>query len=286
MKKVFLLALVLTFVVAVSSCGGSSGSQAPEPEVSMPPPPPVATTFENVTDTSGIQISVGFSEEMGNAEVPIILPSGVAAGDYDTDGDIDLFIVRGDLGPNMLYRNNGNLVFEDVAAAAGLAFTKSATETYRNSSPAFADLDGDDDLDLILAGLDGDPTMVFANNGDATFTDVSAESGFDQMQAEYSMSTSLGDYDLDGDLDVMFGHWGTTRDYNSDPGDTEHLWRNDSDMNGIRFTSVSESAGISPSVITSADPLISQRSFDHTFTPTFVRIDDDGISRHSARRRL
>ena len=212
---------------------------------------------------------------MANREIPTILPSGAAAGDYDDDGDIDLFIVRGNAGPNLLYRNTGNLVFEEVAGEAGIAFTKSASENYSHSSPAFADLDGDGDLDVFLAGLDGDPTMVFANNGDGTFTDVTAGSGFDTMKAEFSMSSAFGDYDLDGDLDLMLGHWGTPRDYVNGPGDTEHLWRNDSDANGIRFSSVSEECGIAPSIITNADPLVSQRSFDHTFTPTFARIDGD-----------
>ena len=69
-----------------------------------------------------------------------------AAGDYDDDGDIDLFIVLGDSGPNLLYRNTGNLVFEDVAAEAGVAATKSIFGSYRHSSPAFADLDGDTDI--------------------------------------------------------------------------------------------------------------------------------------------
>ena len=67
-----------------------------------------------------------------------------------------------------------------------MAFTKSPLENYRHSSPAFADLDGDNDLDLVLGGLDGDPTMVFANNGDGTFTDVTSGSGLDRMRAEHT----------------------------------------------------------------------------------------------------
>ena len=118
--------------------------------------------FVDMTAASGISFRIGFFNPIANLEVPDFLPSGAAAGDYDDDGDIDLFIVRGDSGPNLLYRNNGNLVFEDVAAEAGVALTKSIFENYRHSSPAFADLDGDNDLDLVLPGLDGDPTMVFA----------------------------------------------------------------------------------------------------------------------------
>ena len=234
-----------------------------------------AKAFSDVTSASGIEFTVGNIGSMRNPEVPFIVPSGAAAGDYDGDGDIDLFIVRGNLGPNLLYRNNGNLVFEDVAAAAGVAYTKDSNENWRHSSPAFADLDGDGDLDLLLPGLDGDLTKLYANNGDGTFSDQTMGSGFENMAAEFSMSASLGDYDRDGDLDVMLGHWGTPRDYVNGPGDTEHLWRNDSDASGIRFSSVSQECGIAPSIITNSDPLISQRSFDHTFTPTFAHINDD-----------
>ena len=273
---------VVGCTAAVASCGGSSGnspanppgSGGPPPPVIAPPPPVSSTMFTDITSASGISFTVGYFQSLQNPEVETILPSGAAAGDYDDDGDIDLFIVRGDSGPNLLYRNTGNLVFEDVSAAAGVALTKSAFENFRHSSPAFADLDGDSDLDLVLPGLDGDPTMVFANNGDGTFTDVSSGSGLDRMRSEYSMSPAFGDYDLDGDLDLMLGHWGLARD---GPGDTEHLWRNDSDSTGIRFTSVSEASGIAPSIVVNRDPLVTQRTFDNTFTPTFAHINDDAF---------
>ena len=276
---------VVGCTAAVASCGGSSGnspanppgSGGPPPPVIAPPPPVSSTMFTDITSASGISFTVGYFQSLQNPEVETILPSGAAAGDYDDDGDIDLFIVRGDSGPNLLYRNTGNLVFEDVAAAAGVALTKSAFENFRHSSPAFADLDGDSDLDLVLPGLDGDPTMVFANNGDGTFTDVSSGSGLDRMRSEYSMSPAFGDYDLDGDLDLMLGHWGLARDFADGPGDTEHLWRNDSDSTGIRFTSVSEASGIAPSIVVNRDPLVTQRTFDNTFTPTFAHINDDAF---------
>ena len=60
----------------------------------------------------------------------------------------------------------------------------------------------------MLPGLDGDPTMVFANDGDGTFTNVSTGSGLDRMRAEQSMSPAFGDYDRDGDLDLNAGSLG------------------------------------------------------------------------------
>ena len=182
-----------------------------------------------------------------------IAPSAAAAGDYDDDGDIDLFIVRGDIGPNLLYRNDGDLVFVDVAMDAGIAYTAGPEENYRHSAPAFGDMDGDGDLDLFVGGTDNDPSMIFMNNGDGTFTDVTFGSGLDFATSTFNFSASFGDYDLDGDVDLAISHWGTRRDYEN-PGDTEHLWRNDSDVSGIVFTSVSIEAGLSPSIIAHDDP--------------------------------
>jgi hypothetical protein len=118
----------------------------------------------------------------------------------------------------------------------------------------FADIDGDADLDLFIGGLDNDPSLIFRNNGDGTFTDVTAGSGLETMRASHSISAAFGDYDRDDDLDLFIAHWGTQRNF-VNPGDTEHLWRNDSDATGIRFASVSEAAGVSPSITTLDDPL-------------------------------
>ncbi|MEM9532190.1 MAG: CRTAC1 family protein [Pseudomonadota bacterium] len=235
------------------------GRPSPEPEIifttSGPPPPsPTSKGFRDVTDASGIAFTVGYLSAMSNPEVPQI---------------------RGDRAANLLYRNDGNLVFTNVAEAAGVAHTRSNNRVWRHSSPAFADLDGDADLDLLIPGLDGDPTLLLANQGDGTFVDQTAGSGFDTMTARFTLSTALGDYDRDGDLDVLFGHWGTPRNLVAGPGDTEHLWRNESSAGQLRFRSVSSEAGISPSIMTNDDPLITQRAFDNTFTPTFANINDD-----------
>ena len=277
-------ALALVLVLCLAGCGGGGGN--PAPAAAQAPagddggnqpaaPDEPAHAFTDVTGESGISFTVGFAGGTDNPEVASIVSSGVASGDYDQDGDIDLFIVRGDLGPNLLYQNQGNLVFTDVAEEAGVAYTKEENETWRHATPAMADLDGDGDLDLLLPGLEGDPFLVFSNDGDGTFTDLSSGSGLDRMQAEYSLSPALGDYDLDGDLDLALGHWGTARDFTGGVGDTEHLWRNDSEPGTIRFTSVSEEAGIAPSILLNDDARISRRAFDPTVTPTFARIDDD-----------
>ena len=278
-KQIPLITLIILVLPFIISCGGSTSEETPvvitPPSTNNPPDPQVDLIFRDVTADSGIQFTTGFTNEMANNEIHIILPSGAAVGDYDNDGDLDLFIVRGDLGPNLLYRNIGNLRFEEVAEQAGVISINAEGKRLKQSSPIFVDLDGDRDLDLLIPGLDGDQTVVYANNGDTTFTDISMGSGLDTMQADYSMSPSVGDYDLDGDLDIMFGHWGTPRDYVNGVGDTEHLWRNDSTESHIFFTSVSVEAGIAPTIILNPDPLITQRVFDNTFTPTFAHINND-----------
>ena len=267
-------ALALIGAIGLISCGGSGGTDAGPPVPPLPPPPVAGPQFSEVTASSGMAFSVGFSEEPGGVfDIPFFA-GGVASGDYDADGDIDLFVVRGDIGPNLLYRNDGGNVFEDVAPAAGVAFTKSSTENYRHSGPMFADMDGDGDLDLFLGGVQGDPCVVFANNGDGSFADVTSGSGIDGVSSEQNVSAAFGDYDLDGDLDLFVAHWGTPRAFQN-PGDTEHLWRNESTAGQIRFVSVSIEAGLSPSIINLPDPRVAPSDTDDTFAPSFARIDDD-----------
>ena len=262
--------------VAVSCGGGGSDGGAPTvpPAATAPPAAGVTSRFTEVTASSGISFAVAFSHRPDDVfDVPHF-SGGVASGDYDGDGDIDLFVVRGNVGPNLLYRNMGDNTFEDVAAAAGLANTRSAFQNHRHSGPAFADMDGDGDLDLFIGGVQGDPSFVFRNNGDGTFADVTAGSGIDRLRSQQNVSSAFGDYDLDGDVDLLLAHWGTPRS-NSQPGDTEHLWRNDSTADAIRFVSVSMEAGLSPSIQNLEDPRAAQSEIDATYAPSFAHLNDD-----------
>ena len=267
----------VALAILAAGCGGG-GSTEPnrpvEPPAPPPAPPPAATRFVDATAEAGIQYEHGYLNPP-ELDDPEEFGGGVAAGDYDGDGLVDLFVVRGDIGPNLLYRNLGDNVFEDVAVAAGVAYTKSAAENFRHSGPAFADMDGDGDLDLFIGGLEFDPSFVFQNEGDGSFTDVTPGSGMDTIGARHTVSAGFGDYDLDGDLDMFLTHWGTE----DGPGvrlHTEHLWRNDSRNGSIRFTDVSLAAGISPDIL-SDEPVASSYGdgFDYTFTPTFARMNED-----------
>ena len=276
---------MLGIVLGVTACGGGGGGASgtgaavsPPPAPAPPQPAPASPTqFVDATAASGISYYNGYTFIQRDPTVVRMVTGGVAAGDYDNDGDIDLFITRGDAGPNLLYRNDGAGVFTDAGVAAGVGYTATATENYRHSGPAFADIDGDGDLDLFIGGLFGDPAKIYRNDGPAagfTFTDVTAGSGIDTMNRQHDISASFGDYDLDGYPDLFVTHWGSGVP-ESGPGDTQHLWRNDSANGVIRFTSVSESAGISPSIITLPDPRQLRPGIDWTFAASFARINDD-----------
>jgi hypothetical protein len=218
---------------------------------------------------------------------------GAAAGDCDRDGDVDLFVTYGNTGganggggPNRLYLNQlveqGNgLLFEDRAAEAGVANTRlGGMDNDRHSGPAFADMDGDGDLDLFVGGLHEDPSKIYANRGNCTFVDVTANSpDIEQMVATQTISAGFGDYDLDGDLDMFLTHWGTLDElYGSPPSrQTDHLWRNESDQSSIRYVNVSEETGVSELTrLTRVSDFHGQPPIgDFTFTATFARIDDD-----------
>ena len=199
-----------TVVFSVVGCGSGSGAgeSGPGPGAGAGggQSGPVAPLFTDATDSSGIFYQHGYSLPTGT-DVEWFA-GGVAAGDYDADGDVDLFVVRGDAGPNQLYRNSGTGTFSEVAAQAGLAYTKSATENDRLSGPTFADMDGDGYLDLFIGGFEGSPSYLYRNNGDGTFSDVSQASGIRSMQAENTISAAFGDYDKDGDVDMFLSHWG------------------------------------------------------------------------------
>ena len=276
--------LIIILALLISACGGGSGSGPTTPPPSNtadseePAPANPPGGFTDVTADSGLSYEVGLDygseNEINEADVSVrqIATNGAAAGDYDNDGDIDLFIVRGNLGPNLLFRNDGNLQFTDVAEAAGVALLGPGDSQSRQAGPIFADVDGDGDLDLFLRGV-RDPALLMRNNGDGTFTDVTNDAGLLFLRP-IGMSSAFGDYDLDGDLDLVTTHWGSPQD-RSNPGDTEHLWRNDTQGSNIVFTSVSEASQISPSIIQLPDPNGLNYDADRTFTPTFARIDDD-----------
>jgi len=295
LKSPYKYALALIASLALFACGGGGGSttqrQTPTPTATAQPPAtptPTATPVPtpaleigngfSLNNNSGISFTFGVlnpSPNIGfNASIPPVevFSGGAATGDYDNDGDIDVFITRGDIGPNLLYQNLGTGVFTEVAASAGLAWTRSNNSNYRHSGPTFADLNGDGLLDLFIGGIEGDPSFIFQNNGDGTFDDVTTGSGIDQMLSRHTISAAFGDIDRDGDLDMFLSHWGSAIETENPPA-SEHLWRNDSTADMIRFVDISLSSGIADAVLAPVSSL--GTDFDTTFTPNFVDFNDD-----------
>jgi hypothetical protein len=138
-------------------------------------------TFVYVSDTAGLELGRNY---------------GLCAFwvDYDNDGKLDLFVKNNIvvLSVNVLYHNNGNGTFTQVANAGGLA---NAT----GSVCSFVDYDNDGFMDVAFAG-DGTTEVLYHNNGDGTFTDVTATSGLNPR--ENSNAIAWGDYNNDGLLDL------------------------------------------------------------------------------------
>jgi len=158
------------------------------------------------------------SQEAGVADAGYAL--GAAAGDYDNDGDQDLYI--NNYGPNVLYRNNGDGTFTDVTKPAQVANGDKI-----GAGACFLDIEKDGDLDLYVSnyvqfayeppiqltragypiyGSPRDyplvPDTLYRNNGDGTFTDISKESGIGAHPGS-GMGMVCADFDNDGDTDVF-----------------------------------------------------------------------------------
>jgi len=169
-------------------------------------------TFTDVTAKAGVAHS-GWGQ-------------GVCIGDYDNDGYEDLFVSY--FGKNVLYHNNGDGTFTDVSEKAGVA----GNGKRWNTGCAFVDYDRDGKLDLFVAnyidldlatapvpesgpclykavmvacgppGLKGGKNILYHNNGDGTFTDVSEASGILSANGTYGLGVLTADFDNDGWPDI------------------------------------------------------------------------------------
>ncbi len=134
-----------------------------------------------------------------NAGLTGVEAGQVAWGDMDNDGDLDI-LLTGRVGNDpyaakitRIYRNNGNNTFTDINAGLPGVYV---------GAVAWGDVDRDGDLDLLLAGFEGQYSLIsriYRNNGNSTFTDLNAG-----LTTLGSGSAAWGDMDNDGDLDLLF----------------------------------------------------------------------------------
>ncbi|MFV1987941.1 MAG: CRTAC1 family protein [Gemmatimonadota bacterium] len=191
------LSILLGLVVA-TACGRDGRPEWVEADGhrwrALDPPGGAQEGFSVVDPArAGIVFVNRFSEESLLDNDILSNGSGVALGDFDGDGLPDLYLT-GIEAPNALYRNRGRWRFEDVTAWAGVALAGSVSR-----GAAWADVDGDGDLDLLVT-RHSEPNVLFRNDGPDGFVDVSTEWGFEAALASHSLA--LADTDGDGDLDL------------------------------------------------------------------------------------
>src|SRR5437867_5670930 len=175
--------------------------------------------FEDVTSGSGADVA--------GPSTPLGAGMGVAAGDFDNDGNVDLYVTN--FGPNVLLKGDGHGHFTDVTARAGVASSGWST------SAAFLDYDRDGFLDLFVVHyLDWQPSAevecysltgvpdycsprtydlpssaaLYRNNGDGTFTDVTDRAGL-RAASGNGLGVAAGDVNGDGWIDVFVANDGT-----------------------------------------------------------------------------
>jgi len=156
---------------------------------------------------------------------------GAAWGDYDSDGDPDLYVTTN--GPNTLYRNNGDGTFTDAAPQAGL---DNPGESY---GAAWFDGNNDGNLDLLVTNRIGTGNYLYTNNGDGTFRDVSANAALDASVG--GLGVAAADYNLDGWLDLFITSPGHP-DVVGGESEPDILLRNNGDGH---FEDVTDEAGVS-----------------------------------------
>jgi hypothetical protein len=174
--------------------------------------------FADITDRAGVRV-------MHHPDPNDIwtIGTGVAMADYDQDGWLDIYVVD-HYGPNVLFHNNRDGTFTDVAVAAGVANPQGF-----GGGAAFADYDNDGDQDLYVGNFGNN--VLYRNNGDGTFTDVTAMAGVQGFGR--TLSVAWGDYDGDSFLDIYVANHingrGLPLDLYPNPTLRDYLYHNNGD---------------------------------------------------------
>ena len=209
-RAVVLIAAILASIVVGCTAGGQDARQAPAAPGGAAGdgagPGPEGARFEDVTTAAGIRFR-HVNGATGQKFILETLGSGVCVFDYDGDGLQDIYFVQSGRLPGFtpagpprsaLYRNLGHGRFEDVTGKAGVG----GPDRYGFGCVA-GDIDGDGDRDLYVTYYG--PNVMYRNNGDGTFTDVTETSGTGNPL--WGTSAALADADGDGDLDLYVANY-------------------------------------------------------------------------------
>ena len=259
----------VSLIVAAACAGEGVPPTIPAPfptaEVTGTPGRPL---FADVTEAAGIVFH--HHEDLSEMQ-PV--GAGVLVFDYNGDGLHDAYLTDS-LGPNALFRNNGDGTFTDVAWQAGVADADG-----HSNGGCSADYDNDGDQDLYVTNHG--PSRMFRNEGDGTFTDISGGSGVvDPDPTLKSTGCAWGDYDRDGLLDlVVVRHFRELTSRTLVQGAFHEevrslvLYRN---AGGGGFTDETELLGhtVRPSRSRYGDPL--GNLWGAGFQPGWLDYDDDG----------
>ena len=238
-------------VLGILACSPPSPTATVEPSPpAVTPPPAKRPSAAAVTPFTQLELP----PEKGPSFIWNPRP-GVAIFDYDRDGDLDFYVTADQGNPNVLYQNDGQGAFRDVASEAGVSAIG------RNSTGVVAcDLNNDGFQDLYVGsqgtigdGLDfrspprggGNKDVLYLNNADGTFTDITEAALGDAVNRRSAMSIACADVDGDRWLDLYVGNLldPDFRHYQRPwhAGNYNVLYRNNGDLT---FTDVSESAGV------------------------------------------
>lgn len=196
--------------------------------------------FENVGKAAGIEKTSGhycFS---------------VSPLDFDNDGWIDVYVAC-DSTPSILYRNNRDGTFTDIAVIAGAAYNDDGREQAGMGS-AVGDYNGDGNLDIFKTNFSDDTSTLYRNNGDSSFNDVTYSAGIGINTQHLGWGTAFVDIDNDGWLDLfqVNGHVYPEVDVHklgSEYRETKVLYRN---LSNGKFADISTTSGPAVQLKTSA----------------------------------
>ena len=231
-----------------------------------------AQDFEEVAEAAGISYIQTREDFRPVVDFPFhLLSGGAAAGDFDNDGWIDLFVTRM-ADTDILYRNtglekNGIIQFEDISEQAG--FNKATT----TNGAIWIDIDNDGDLDIYVSTIYEQSFLLYVNQGDGSFKEQARVRGaaLTSPQDHHGFSLSTGDFDKDGWTDIHTTEWLIDQ---TKPESVHHnvllrnlgpnapgFFRNETASRGVTLTGRDEGGG---------------QFIAYGFTSNFADMDNDG----------